>query len=244
MEDCAKVPLSRELEDALMYLPRKSLVTYRKGQTIFDESHPPVGLYLVVDGRVVVTASLDDGSETVIDIFGADDFLGENSLLGSIHHSRRARALDDVSMMSWTTREIEEQSERQPKLAIALLQMLVKRGLDYQVRLQSFALDKTPERVVRCLLGFAGRMGTPTQDDRIDIPPMTHQVIAQYVGTTREIISLQMNQLRHRGVLRYSRKGIQIDIRGLHDHLRQSGRQDTAPPSIVPPPPPLAEVRF
>ena len=63
--------------------------------------------------------------------------------------------------MSWTTAEIEEQSERQPKLGIALMQMLVKRGLDYQARLESFALDKTPERVVRSLLRFADPHGYP-----------------------------------------------------------------------------------
>jgi CRP-like cAMP-binding protein len=79
--------------------------------------------------------------------------------------------------------------------------MLVKRGLDYQARLQSFAIDKTPERVIRALLRFAERMGTRAEDGCIAIPPLTHQVIAQYVGTTREIITLQMNQLRHKGLL-------------------------------------------
>jgi CRP-like cAMP-binding protein len=244
MENAAKVPLSRELEDALMFLPRKALVTYRKGQIIFDELHPPVGFYLVVDGRVKVTANFEDGSESVIDIFSTDDFLGENSLLGSLHHSHRARALDDVSLMSWTTREIEEQSERQPRLGIALIQMLVKRGLDYQARLQSFALDKTPERVVRCLLRFADRMGTPAEDGTTGIPPFTHQVIAQYVGTTREIISFQMNQLRHRGLLRYSRKGMQIDARAMRDYLRLLRRQDADPTTVVPPPSSAAELRM
>ena len=161
MENGAEVTLSRDLEDALMYLPRKALASYRKGQIIFDAHHPPGGIYLVVQGRVRVTIPLDDGSETLVDIFGADDFLGESSLLGGTQHPEIALALDNVSLMSWTTSEIEEQSERQPKLGIALIQMLVKRGLDYQARLQSFALDKTPERVIRSLLRFAERMGTP-----------------------------------------------------------------------------------
>ena len=74
--------------------------------------------------------------------------------------------------MSWTTQEIEEQVERQPRLGIALLQMLVKRGLDYEERLQSFALDKTPERVVRSLLRFADRLGNRSEDGSIKIPPL------------------------------------------------------------------------
>ena len=43
-----------------------------------------------VQGRVKVTIPFDDGSETVIDIFSTDDFLGESSLLGSLQDSERA----------------------------------------------------------------------------------------------------------------------------------------------------------
>jgi len=87
---------------------------------------------------------------------------------------------------------------------------LVKRGEDYQARLQSMALEKTPERVARAMLRFAERFGTPTGDGSFQIPPLTHQLISEYVGTSREIVTYQMNRLRHRGVLRYSRTGIQV----------------------------------
>jgi CRP/FNR family cyclic AMP-dependent transcriptional regulator len=225
MENGARFNPSREMEDALMYLPRKAVTSFRKGQLIFDEHQPSTGLHLVVQGRVKVTIPIDDGTETVVDIFSTDDFFGESSLLGTAQYSERAVALDNVSLMSWTSREIEEQAERQPKLGIALLQMLVKRGLDYQARLQSFALDKTPERVIRALLRFAERLGARTEDGSINIPPLTHQVISEYVGTSREIITFQMNQLRQKGFLRYSRKGIQVYADALKEHLQAQTRQ-------------------
>src|SRR3954447_1521491 len=221
MPNGAKLTPSREMEDALMYLPRKGVTDFRKGQNIFDEHQPSKGLHLVVQGRVKVTIPLDDGTQTVVDIFTTDDFFGESSLLGASQYSERALALDNVTLMSWTSSEIEEQVERQPRLGIALLQMLVKRGLDYQARLQSFALDKTPERVIRALLRFAERLGTRTEDGSINIPPLTHQVISEYVGTSREIITFQMNQLRQKGFLRYSRKGIQVYADALKEHLQQ-----------------------
>ena len=64
MENGAEFAPSRELEDALGYLPRKALSTYRKGQVIFDERHPTSGIHLVVQGRVMVTIHFEDGSET------------------------------------------------------------------------------------------------------------------------------------------------------------------------------------
>ena len=58
------------------------------------------------------------------------------------------------------TEEIEDQIERQPKLGMALIQMLVERCLDFEERLQSMALDKTPQRVALSMLSFAERLGT------------------------------------------------------------------------------------
>jgi CRP/FNR family transcriptional regulator, cyclic AMP receptor protein len=208
------------MEDALMYLPRKGVLEYRKGQIVYDEHQPSRGLYLIVQGRVKVAIPVDDGSQTVVDIFTTDDFFGEGALLGASRHPERALALDNVTLMCWTPSEIEDQIEKQPRLGIALLQMQVKRGLDYEDRLQSFALDKTPERVVRALLRFSERLGTRTEDGSTRIPPLTHQVISEYVGTSREIVTFQMNYLRQKGLLRYSRKAIQVYADALSEYLQ------------------------
>jgi len=221
----ARLTPSGEMEDALMYLPRKGVTDYRKGQVIFDEQQPSKGLHLVVNGRVKLTIPANDGVQTVVDIYTTDDFFGESSLLGTTPYLERALAIDNVTLMSWSAGEIEEQVERQPRLGIALLQMLVKRGQDYEARLQSFALDKTPERVVRSLLRFAERLGGPTEDGSIQILPLTHQVISEYVGTSREIVTFQMNHLRQKGYLRYSRKGIQVYADALREHLRDHVNQ-------------------
>lgn len=215
----------RETQDVLMYLPRKGVTGYRKGQVIFAEHQPPMGLQLVVQGRVKVSIPLEDGTQTVVNIFTTDDFFGERSLLGTQPGIERATALDNVTLMSWTSQEIEEEVARQPGLGIALLQMLVRRGLDYEERLQFFALHNAAERVAASLLRFAARLGVRDEDGSIRIAPLTHQVISEYVGTSREIVTSQMNFLRQKGYLRYSRKGIQIYEDALRDHLRAGSGQ-------------------
>src|SRR5581483_3585831 len=182
-----------EREDALMYLPRKGVVEYRRGQVIFDEEQPSNGIHLIVRGRVKVAIPVQNDAPTIIDIFSTDDFFGESGILGLPRRGERAVALETSSLMSWTTAEIEEQIGRQPKLGLALIQVLVGRCIDFEERLQSFALEKTPERVARSLLRFAERLGVREEDGSLRIPPMTHQVLSEYVGTSREIVTFQMN---------------------------------------------------
>ena len=208
----------------MFYLPRKGLLEFKRGQVIFDRAKPSDGLYLIVEGRVKVSSAVDDGSLSLIDIHTAEEFFGESGLLGVVNFGQTATAMDRTLLMLWTTAEIEALIERQPKLGTALLQVMVERCLDFKERLQSFALEKTTGRVVRSLLRFAGRVGVPQDDGSMRIPPLTHQAIAEYVGTSREIVTSQMNLLRHLGHLTYSRKGIDVHTASLREYLLGEAR--------------------
>ena len=81
--------------------------------------------------------------------------------------------------------------------------------------------EKCRERIVRGLLRFAHRLGEPAEDGSIRIPPLSQQTISEYVGTSREIVTLHMNQLRQQGLMRYSRKGINIYTDALSRQLNQ-----------------------
>ena len=78
---------------------------------------------------------------------------------------------------------------------------------------------------MRSLLRFVDRLGTRTEDGSTKIPPLTHQVISEYVGTSREIVTFQMNYLRQKGLLRYSRKGIQVYSDAMREHLEATVSQ-------------------
>jgi CRP/FNR family cyclic AMP-dependent transcriptional regulator len=144
--------------------------------------------------------------------------------LGRTERQERATALETTTIMAWTTDEIEDQIERQPKLGLALIQILVERCLDFEERLQSMALDKTPQRVAMSMLSFAERLGHMGPDGAVRIPPFTHQLLSEYIGTSREIVTFQMNHLRQKGFLRYSRKGIEVFTQALSDHLHKQER--------------------
>ena len=205
----------------MLYLPRKPLTQYRRGQIVFDRHQPCDGLHLVVRGRVKVSSAVDGGSLTVIDIYTADDFFGESGLLSLATRGQTAAAIESASLMSWTTAEVEAEIDRQPRLGVALVQTMVARCLDFEERLQVFALEKTGARVARSLLRFADRHGEPQADGSQRIPPLTHQMLAEYVGTSREIVTFQMNHLRQQGYLIYSRKGIQVRTGALREHLQR-----------------------
>ena len=211
------------LEDPLNYLPRKAVQEYARRRVIYTQDQPPDSLYVVILGRVKITTTGDDGLETINRIVSPEGLFGETSLIGYSGRPEAATALDNVSLMSWSRAEIEAQIEREPRLGIALSQYLVRQCIDLQDRIESMAVYKTPERVMLSLVHLADNLGTAMPDGAVRIASLTHHTIADYVGTSREIVTFQMNRLRRLGLVRYSRKNIDVYTKAVCELLREQG---------------------
>jgi CRP/FNR family transcriptional regulator len=205
----------------LTYLPRRPIQEYAKSRIIYDVERPATDLYLVILGRVKVGTTASDGGQAVVRIVRKLGVFGESSLIGLWNGSESAMALDTVTLMSWSRNEIEQQVEREPRLGIALAQYLVRQCLNLQDRIESMAVRKTPERVMLALLQLAADLGVPLPDGSLHVAALTHHTIAEFVGTSREIVTFQMNRLRRMGMVRYSRKHIDIYVQALRENLRQ-----------------------
>jgi CRP/FNR family cyclic AMP-dependent transcriptional regulator len=211
----------RPLEDPLAHLPCSSILEYRKGQVIYSQDQPSSNLYLVIDGKVKVCRLAEDGRQVVVDIYQTDEFFGEAAFLSSAARQEQAVALENTKAMTWSTSEIEDLVMRRPRLAIALLQILVQRSVEFGHRIESFSVDNIARRLARTLIRFSQRLGQNVEDGSVQMMPFTHELLSQYVGTSREIVTHYMNQFRREGYLRYSRKGILLYRDALKDWLRQ-----------------------
>lgn len=209
------------LEDPLAHLPCSSVLEYRKGQVIYYQDQPSGSVYLVIDGKVKVCRITEDGRPVVVDIYQTDEFFGESALLNSPARGEQALALENTKLMTWTTSEIEKLVLQRPLLAVALLQILVQRSMNFGRRLESFSVDNIERRLARTLVQFSERLGRDAADGSVEMMPFTHELLSQYVGTSREIVTHYMNQFRRQGYLRYSRRGISLYRDAMRNWLRQ-----------------------
>jgi CRP-like cAMP-binding protein len=212
----------QQLEDPLVYLSSSSILEYQKGQTIYSQNQPSTNVFLVIEGTVKVCRMADQGRPVVVDIYQNEEFFGESALLNSPRRDEQAVAIENTKVMTWTLSEIEDIVTRRPRLAIALLQMLVLRSIDFGHRIESLSVDNIAKRLGHTLIRFAESLGQDTEDGFVEMMPLTHEFLSQYVGTSREIVTHYMNQFRRQGYLRYSRKGIFVHRDALKDWFRQN----------------------
>lgn len=217
----------KAFEDPLAYLPTSAVRAYQKDQVIYSPEQDSESIYLVVAGKVKVYRIADNGQQTLVDIYRTDELFGDSALIGSLKGREKAVALEqDTGIMAWTANEIEELMIRRPQLSIALLQLLANRCIYLGWRIESFSSDKIEQRLAQTLIYFSERFGQTREDGAIQMMPFTHELLSQYVGTSRECVTYYMNEFRRHGRLNYSRSGIVV----YPDAIKQSLRQRSSRP--------------
>src|SRR5262245_36458929 len=212
------------LEDPLDYLPCPAIVEYRKGQVIYNQDAPSTSIYSIVVGRVKVSRLADGGRQVLVNIYQTNEFFGESAFVHLPQRPEVATALDNSKLMTWTVSMVQKLVLRQPRLGVAFVQMLAQRTTEFTQRIESLSADSVAQRLARCLIRLSERMGMPQEDGSVKMVHFTQELLAEDVGSSREIVSQYMNQFRKQGYVQYSRKGIVL-YRALNEWLCHGSRE-------------------
>lgn len=207
------------LEQVLALLPCPDIQTFARGEQIYGPGNDARSICLLTEGRVKLLRLTELGVAVVVDIYHAGDLFGESALLGAPREDEQALAVEPARIMAWSAAEIANIIAGEPRLAVVLMQVIVKRSLDFKSRLESLCGEDTSHRLGRALVDFADRSRDAAGNTAVTIAPLTHELLAQYVGTSREIISHHMSKLQRNGYIGYSRKGILVYRDSLRDWL-------------------------
>ena len=213
--------VSARAEDPLAWLPCSTIVEYARGQPIYGPSQPTGNIYVVMEGKVKLCRGVADGRPAVIDFYLPDELFGESGLLGKRQGVEEAVAIEATRLMTWTTAEVERVIVARPLLGMSLIRLLTRRAADYGARIESLSTENVDRRLVRTLIRFSDRSGRESGDGTVDMTPFTHELLSDYLGSARELVTHYMNQLRSQGFLEYSRQGIALNRGALREWLKR-----------------------
>ena len=94
---------------------------YETNEYIFYQGDPGIGLYIVREGSVAITQSIDDGKTVELARLNRGDFFGELALLDDEIRSGTAIALEQTSVAVIFKPDLDEFIERYPKAGIKIL---------------------------------------------------------------------------------------------------------------------------
>ena len=201
------VPLFSRLpeEDLQAFAAMTRERTYPKGSIIVFEDDPGDALYLVADGQVKVVLIGEDGREVILTVLGEGSFFGEMALLDDQPRSAHVIAMEDSTLLLLRRDDFQARLRQSPAVAISLLAELSGRLRLADEKIGALVLLDVNGRVAALLL----RLAQEEEGDRIT-KKLTHNTIAQMIGSSRETVSRTMRNLVDREIIQVSRKEITL----------------------------------
>lgn len=184
----------------------------RKGEYIYFEAYQHQNIYFLKTGVIRLGYLDEDGNKVIKDILKPGDFFGQISLVKENLHGEFAQAgRTDISLCSFTLDSFNKLLLNKPKLAVKYSKISGFRIRRFENRLQNILqLDvKTRLKLFVDQLLAEVRESAKWFGNEVRIPNyLTHEEIAQLIGTSRQTVTTLLNSFRDEHVFSYSRKEI------------------------------------
>jgi CRP/FNR family transcriptional regulator, cyclic AMP receptor protein len=171
---------------------------YPAGAVLFIEKQTARGVYVLCDGEMKLSVSSSEGKKLILRITKPGEVLGLTAALAGTPHELTAETLRPCQVAfiprDAFLRFLSKHPEAYPIVASQL-------GAQYQVaceQLRTLGLSASaPEKLARLLLDFAVTGQQTKEGTRVKLP-LTHEEIAEFIGTTRETVTRTLGEFKSR----------------------------------------------
>jgi CRP-like cAMP-binding protein len=214
----------------------RTILAMKPKELFYSQGDPCDSIFYLQSGRAKLAVVSDRGKEAVVTLLAVGDFFGEESLVDSEHlRPASAKATTACKVLRIDRVEMQRALHAEPALSDFFTKFILNRSIRTQADLIDQLFNSSERRLARTLLLMA-EFGNPDGPETL-LPPISQEVLAEMIGTTRSRVSFFMNRFRKLGYIAYNGR-IRVDKSllnvVLHDSLPE---ENTARPKILDPPP-------
>ena len=175
---------------------RKKMV---KGQTLFLQGDSADEVFLIKGGRIKLTKVLEDGTEMMLDIRKAGNFVGENMFSEEGQYPVSAVCLEDTLTCGFTRSQFEELVLKHPTVGLQVIKTLSERIAWLTTRVGNLGVANIEDRLYRVLSNVAKEHGAQSLQGVMIQFPLTHEDLSFLTGAHRVTITRAMKALKKAG---------------------------------------------
>ncbi|WP_204141006.1 global nitrogen regulator NtcA [Halomicronema sp. CCY15110] len=186
--------------------------TYERGKTIFFPGDPAERVYFLMKGAVKLSRVYEIGEEITVALLRENSVFGVLSLITGERSDRfyHAVAFTPVELLSLPIDQVQPALTENPELAMVMLKGLSSRILQTEMMIETLAHRDMGSRLVSFLLILCRDFGMPSSDGiTIDLK-LSHQAIAEAIGSTRVTVTRLLGDLRQEGMIAIHKKKITV----------------------------------
>ncbi|PAK40424.1 Crp/Fnr family transcriptional regulator [Peribacillus simplex] len=182
-----------------------------KGRYLFQESTPASDLYYIINGKVEVSKVVPDGRELTIRISSENDLVGETVLFSqNPKYMMNAKMMEDGTVAVISKEALEEKIASDSHLAVEMMTWLSAQNRKNQAKFRDMLLHGKKGAFYSTLIRLSNSYGTEAEGGKVINLPFTNQELANFCGTSREVVNRMLAQLRKNNVISIKKGRITI----------------------------------
>jgi CRP/FNR family transcriptional regulator len=203
---------------------------FRRGEFVFRADSPGENVYLLRRGKVKIHHLSADGREVILWFCFPGEVFGLAEVAQGGGRAVDAQACADSEVLAVPRPQFCAYLEAHPKAAILSMQVLGSRLRVLGDMMVNLVSDDVETRIAKLVLRLGARYGVRGAGEIRLTVPLTHQEIADMVGTTRQTATSVIGALRRQGVLRIDNHLIRIEseelLSGITRAPTRGGKRD------------------
>ncbi len=213
------VNTTRPQIDLLSSLPEADLAAllhigqthrFRKSEFVFRAGDATHHVYLLLRGRVKIYQPSSVGKEVILWFCFGGELFGLAEAARGGERVVSAQACDDAEILCIRQEQFTAFLLQHPRTALMIVQVLSCRVRVLGDVVINLISDDVRTRILKMLLQLGSRCGIPDEQGlRLNIT-LTHQEIADMIGTTRQTVTTMLGQLEREGMIKIEHHVIYI----------------------------------
>jgi CRP/FNR family transcriptional regulator, cyclic AMP receptor protein len=194
----------------------KFTAVYPKGSLLFVEGEQPRGVFILCSGRVKLTTSSTEGKTLIVKIAEPGEVLGASaSILGKAYEVS-AQTLEPAQLNFVRREDFMTFLSTHAEACMHTAQQLSEKYHSAQREIRSLGLSQTTgEKLARLLLDWCDRNGEPTPKGQRITVLLTHEEIAQMIGTTRETVTRLLSDFKRKKIIEIKGSNVFVQHRSM-----------------------------
>ncbi|MBZ5680706.1 MAG: Crp/Fnr family transcriptional regulator [Acidobacteriia bacterium] len=189
----------------------KATAIYPKGAMLFLEGQQPRGVFVLCGGKTKLSTSSREGKTIITKISESGDVLGLNAVVSNCPYEVTAEMMEPGQANFVPRDSLLQLMKEHVEVALRVAQQVSRNYYTAYEEIRTLGLTTSPsEKFAKLLLSWTDK---PTQNDgstQVKLT-LTHEEIAETIGTTRETVSRLFSEFKKKQLLQL--KGSTLVIR-------------------------------
>jgi CRP/FNR family transcriptional regulator, cyclic AMP receptor protein len=183
-----------------------------KGESIYFESNADKRIYLLLKGVIKISAMSESGNEMIKEIIREGDFFGDitfNQFNQEVDYA--TSLMDGTIICSFNKDEFEGVLNRYSTMALNFARNISGKMRKLESRHSNLVFLDVKERLMAFFKEWAKTEGLKNGNTIRLKNYLTHNDIAGLISTSRQSVTILLNELKDSGLFSYNRKEIEIN---------------------------------